>query len=118
VHGEGWQTPPVQSPEQHAVGLLHGAPVRAQLGGGVPQTGGAPMQLPVVHSKLATHEVPSASGAEAHRERPVPSSAHAAPWQQSRATLQTEPSGRHGPGPGSQRPVESQTPQQVPPPPE
>jgi hypothetical protein len=78
------------------------------------------MQLPLAHSKLATHDAPSASGeGTVHRERPLPSGVQDAPGQQSPAAEQIEPAGRQGPDPGSQRPVESQTPlQQVPEPPE
>ena len=51
--------------------------------------------------------------------RPVPSSVHGAPRQQSVAEPHTAPIGRQGPGPGSHRPlVLSQTPQQCPGPPE
>lgn len=79
------------------------------------------MQLPLAHSKLATQETPSARGIDVQTVRPVPSSVHGAPRQQSDAETHTAPIGRQGPGPGSHRPlVLSQTPpgQQVPGPPE
>jgi hypothetical protein len=120
LHDEGWQTPPAHGPEQQTVAPVHDAPVRAQLGAAVPQIGGlSPTQLLLAHSKLATHEIPSARGADVQSRRPVPSSMQAAPWQQSCAVTQMSPSGRQGPGPGSHLPVGSQTLlQQVPEPPE
>ena len=69
------------------------------------------MQLSLSHSKPALQETPSARAGEVHSSSPLPLSEHV-PWQQSAAVRHTDPVGRHGPAPGSQRPLgSSHTPQ-------
>jgi hypothetical protein len=97
-----WQIPMKHVPEQHCGPDVQGAPVIPQDGAAVPQTGGLPTQLPLVHSKPAWQLVPVANGCETQTRWPEPSSEHV-PWQQSAATEHSVPIARQGPGPGSQR---------------
>jgi len=76
------------------------------------------MHAPLAQSKPAWHEAPLPSGAPVHTVRPVASATHD-PWQQSVVPLQTLPSERQAPAPGSHRcAVSSHVPQQGPPPPD
>jgi hypothetical protein len=82
-----------------------------------PHFEGAPVQTLPQHSALELQEAPSARHGAEQNLPPWPA-VHVAPLQQSVSTMQKVPTGRHGPGPRSQRPSSAavQTPLQQPPP--